>query len=129
MKKAIHISIIILFLIGICITEQILYQKYFEETTKRVEELRLVTETSTDINTEEIISRTNDLEDYWTKKESVLCTFINHKEIEDIGVEISKLKSAIKENEKHVFVESLNLISFYLKSYEHMIGINAQNIF
>ncbi len=129
MKKAIHISIIILFLIGICITEQILYQKYFEETTKRVEELRLVAETSTDINTEEIISRTNDLEDYWTKKESVLCTFINHKEIEDIGVEISKLKSAIKENEKHVFVESLNLISFYLKSYEHMIGINAQNIF
>ena len=129
MKKAIHISIIILFLIGICITEQILYQKYFEETTKRVEELRLVAETSTDIDTEEIISRTNDLEDYWTKKESVLCTFINHKEIEDIGVEISKLKSAIKENEKHVFVESLNLISFYLKSYEHMIGINAQNIF
>ncbi len=129
MKKAIHISIIILFLIGICITEQILYQKYFEETTKRVEELRLVAETSTDVNTEEIISRTNDLEDYWTKKESVLCTFINHKEIEDIGVEISKLKSAIKENEKHVFVESLNLISFYLKSYEHMIGINAQNIF
>ena len=129
MKKAIHISIIILFLIGICITEQILYQKYFEETTKRVEELRLVAETSTDINTEEIISRTNDLEYYWTKKESVLCTFINHKEIEDIGVEISKLKSAIKENEKHVFVESLNLISFYLKSYEHMIGINAQNIF
>ncbi len=129
MKKAIHISIIILFLIGICITEQILYQKYFEETTKKVEELRLVAETSTDVNTEDIISRTNDLENYWTKKESVLCTFINHKEIEDIGVEISKLKSAIKENEKHVFVESLNLISFYLKSYEHMIGINAQNIF
>ena len=129
MKKAIHISIIILFLIGICITEQILYQKYFEETTKKVEELRLVAETSTDVNTEDIISRTNDLENYWTKKESVLCTFINHKEIEDIGVEISKLKSAIKENEKHVFVESLSLISFYLKSYEHMIGINAQNIF
>ena len=129
MIKAIHISIIILFLIGICITEQILYQKYFEETTKKVEELRLVAETSTDVNTEDIISRTNDLENYWTKKESVLCTFINHKEIEDIGVEISKLKSAIKENEKHVFVESLNLISFYLKSYEHMIGINAQNIF
>ena len=129
MKKAIHISIIILFLIGICITEQILYQKYFEETTKKVEELRLVAETSTDVNTEDIISRTNDLENYWTKKESVLCTFINHKEIEDIGVEISKLKSAIKENEKHVLVESLNLISFYLKSYEHMIGINAQNIF
>ena len=91
--------------------------------------MRLVAETSTDVNTEEIISRTNDLEDYWTKKESVLCTFINHKEIEDIGVEISKLKSAIKENEKHVFIESLNLISFYLKSNEHMIGINAQNIF
>ncbi len=129
MKKAIHISIIILFLIGICITEQLLYQKYFDETTKKVENLRVIAETSTDINTQEIIDLTNDLEDYWTKKESVLCTFINHKDIEDIGVEISKLKSAIKENEKQIFVESINLISFFLESYEHMIGINAQNIF
>lgn len=129
MKKAIHISIIILFLIGICITEQLLYQKYFDETTKKVENLRVIAETSADINTQEIIDLTNDLEDYWTKKESVLCTFINHKDIEDIGVEISKLKSAIKENEKQIFVESINLISFFLESYEHMIGINAQNIF
>lgn len=129
MKKAIHISIIILFLVAICLTEQLLYQKYFDETTKKVENLRVIAETSTDINTQEIIDLTNDLEDYWTKKESVLCTFINHKDIEDIGVEISKLKSAIKENEKQIFVESINLISFFLESYEHMIGINAQNIF
>lgn len=129
MKKAIHISIIILFLVAICLTEQLLYKKYFNETSKKVENLRVIAEISTDINTQEIIDLTNDLEDYWTKKESVLCTFINHKDIEDIGVEISKLKSAIKENEKQIFVESINLISFFLESYEHMIGINAQNIF
>lgn len=129
MKKAIHISIIILFLVAICLTEQLLYKKYFNETSKKVENLRVVAETSTDINTQEIIDLTNDLENYWTKKESVLCTFINHKDIEDIGVEINKLKSAIKENEKQIFVESINLISFFLESYEHMIGINAQNIF
>lgn len=129
MKKAIHISIIILFLVAICLTEQLLYKKYFNETSKKVENLRVIAETSTDINTQEIIDLTNDLENYWTKKESVLCTFINHKDIEDIGVEINKLKSAIKENEKQIFVESINLISFFLESYEHMIGINAQNIF
>lgn len=129
MKKAIHISIIILFLVAICLTEQLLYKKFFNETSKKVENLRVIAEISTDINTQEIINLTNDLEDYWTKKESVLCTFINHKDIEDIGVEISKLKSAIKENEKQIFVESINLISFFLESYEHMIGINAQNIF
>ncbi|MCI6542540.1 MAG: DUF4363 family protein [Firmicutes bacterium] len=129
MKKAIHISIIILFLVAICLTEQLLYKKYFNETSKKIENLRVIAEISTDINTQEIIDLTNDLEDYWTKKESVLCTFINHKDIEDIGVEISKLKSAIKENEKQIFVESINLISFFLESYEHMIGINAQNIF
>lgn len=129
MKKAIHISIIILFLVAICLTEQLLYKEYFNETSKKIENLRVIAEISTDINTQEIIDLTNDLEDYWTKKESVLCTFINHKDIEDIGVEISKLKSAIKENEKQIFVESINLISFFLESYEHMIGINAQNIF
>lgn len=118
-----------MFLVAICLTEQLLYKKYFNETSKKIENLRVIAEISTDINTQEIIDLTNDLEDYWTKKESVLCTFINHKDIEDIGVEISKLKSAIKENEKQIFVESINLISFFLESYEHMIGINAQNIF
>lgn len=129
MRKAIHISIIIIFLIGIITLEQLLTQNYLTETNNLVEQLITISETSENVNTDEIIAKTNELEKFWDKKEKVICTFVNHKEIEDVGVEISKLKSAIEENEKQVYVESINLVAFYLKAYQHIIGINIQSIF
>ncbi len=129
MKKAIHIAIIILFLIGMCATEQIISQTYLNDTKGKVDELFEISSLSETVNTEEISAKTNELEEFWRKRESVLCTFINHREIEEIGVEISKLKSAVKEDEKHVYLESIMLIQFYLKSYQHVLGINFQSIF
>lgn len=129
MKKAIHIAIIILFLIGICATEQIISQIYLNDTKGKVDELFEISSLSETVNTEEISAKTNELEEFWRKRESVLCTFINHREIEEIGVEISKLKSALREDEKHVFLESIMLIQFYLRSYQHVLGINFQSIF
>ena len=129
MKKAIHIAIIILFLIGMCTTEQIISQTFLRDTKSKVDELFEISSLSETVNTEEISAKTNELEEFWRKRESVLCTFINHREIEEIGVEISKLKSAVKEDEKHVYLESIMLIQFYLKSYQHVLGINFQSIF
>ena len=129
MKKAIHIAIIILFLIGMCATEQIISQTYLNDTKGKVDELFEISSLSETVNTEEISAKTNELEEFWRKRESVLCTFINHREIEEIGVEISKLKSALREDEKHVFLESIMLIQFYLRSYQHVLGINFQSIF
>ena len=129
MKKAIHIAIIILFLIAMCATEQIISQIYLNDTKGKVDELFEISSLSETVNTEEISAKTNELEEFWRKRESVLCTFINHREIEEIGVEISKLKSAVKEDEKHVYLESIMLIQFYLKSYQHVLGINFQSIF
>ena len=129
MKKAIHIAIIILFLIAMCTTEQIISQTFLRDTKSKVDELFEISSLSETVNTEEICAKTNELEEFWRKRESVLCTFINHREIEEIGVEISKLKSAVKEDEKHVYLESIMLIQFYLKSYQHVLGINFQSIF
>ena len=46
-----------------------------------------------------------------------------------IGIEINKMQSAIKENNKEQFAQSIDLIKFYLKGYQHVIGISIQNIF
>lgn len=129
MKKAIHIAIIILFLVAMCTTEQIISQTFLRDTRSKVDELFEISSSSEIINTEEISNKTDELEEFWRKRESILCTFINHREIEEIGVEISKLKSALREDEKHVFLESIMLIQFYLRSYQHVLGINFQSIF
>ncbi len=73
--------------------------------------------------------KAKELESYWQAKESIICTFVNHKEIEDVGIEINKLQTAVKQNNREAFIESLNLIFFYLDGYEHVIGINLQSIF
>lgn len=129
MKKAIHIIIIIAFLIAICTIEQIMAQAYLKEAKKQVENLISISSQSFNEKTDELMFYTNELEKYWTEKENILCTFVNHREIEDIGIEISKLQTAIKNNEQKIYVESINLILYYIISYQHVIGINAQSIF
>ena len=100
MKKAIHIIIIIAFLIAICTIEQIMAQAYLKEAKKQVENLISISSQPFNEKTDELMFYTNELEKYWTEKENILCTFVNHREIEDIGIEISKLQTAIKNNEQ-----------------------------
>ena len=125
MKKAIHISIIILFIIAACVTEQIITKMYFRKTIDLVSALQFYAENNEEINTPLFEEKAKELE----SKESIICTFVNHKEIEDVGIEINKLQTAVKQNNREAFIESLNLIFFYLDGYEHVVGINLQSIF
>lgn len=129
MKKVINISIIILILVAICVTEQVLADKYLGEVENRVDKIYENFIALDDINNTMLISQTNELEEYWTAKESVLCNFVNHKDIEDIGVEINRMQTATKDNNKDQYYESLKLVKFYLMGYKHVIGISIQNIF
>ena len=129
MKKFINITIIILLLIAVCIVEQVLADKYLAEVEARVDTIYENFITLADINDTKLIAQTNELEEYWTAKESVLCNFVNHKDIEDIGVEINKMQTATKDSNKDQYYESLKLVKFYLKGYKHVIGISIQNIF
>lgn len=129
MKKFINITIIILLLIAVCVVEQVLADKYLAEVEKRVDNIYENFISLDGINDTKLIAQTNELEEYWTAKESVLCNFVNHKDIEDIGVEINKMQTATKDNNKDQYYESLKLVKFYLKGYKHVIGISIQNIF
>ena len=51
MKKAIHISIIILFIIAACVTEQIITKMYFRKTIDLVSALQFYAENNEEINT------------------------------------------------------------------------------
>ncbi len=129
MKKFINITIIILLLIAVCVVEQVLADKYLAEVEARVNTIYENFIALDDINDTKLIAQTNELEEYWTAKESVLCNFVNHKDIEDIGVEINKMQTATKDSNKDQYYESLKLVKFYLKGYKHVIGISIQNIF
>ena len=129
MRKTINIIFIILFLIAICSTEQILANKYLSEMQTKVTALNEYFLSVDDIADTKLINDTNSLNEYWTKKEEILCNFVNHKDIEDIGIELNKMQTATKNNDKDAYNESLKLLFFYINAYHHVIGISLQNIF
>lgn len=129
MRKIINVSFIILVIIGICLAEQLLSSNYLNELSKKTDHIESLLYVTEDINLNDIPYFTDELYTYWSEKENILCTFVNHKEIDDIGVEINRLKTALKLNDRDKYEESLNLINYYTKSYQHVIRVNFQNIF
>lgn len=128
-RKIVSVSIIFLFIFGICLTEQLISQEYFGVMGEKTANIITILSTTEDLNSKNIPFFTDDLASYWKAKENILATFINNKEIEDIGIELNKLKTALNNSNKESYEESINLIKFYIKSYEHLFGVNFQNIF
>lgn len=85
---------------------------------------------STDnINTEEIEIGCNEIDIFWTKRERILCLFINHNDLNKIGEQIKKIKVYVRQNNKENCQYELETLKFYNKSYRHVFEINFQNLF
>lgn len=70
----------------------------------------------------------DNLEYSWKENESSMCYLVNHKSIQEIGVEISKMKSYLAEDDIKEFKASLELIKLYTHSYLHFMGASWHNI-
>ena len=70
----------------------------------------------------------DNLEDSWEKNESKLCFLVNHKSIENLGVEIVRLKTYIDEDEPIEFFVSLEIIKHYTEVFQHLMGASFHNI-
>ena len=127
-KKVLHLIIILLFLVGSCVLEEVVVNNYLNDIDTKVAYIQGYVSGKEDINTSEILSLVQNLEDNWDKKERVLCLIVNHKDIEDIGLEISRMKSNCATNQIEDFNASLALIRFYTQAYHHVMGTNVYNV-
>ena len=76
----------------------------------------------------EVASLVDNMQAYWDKKEAQLCFFTNYKAIEQLGVEIVRLKTYIDEEEEIEFFTSLEIIKHYTENFEYFVGSNIHNI-
>jgi len=76
----------------------------------------------------EVASLVDNLEYVWKKRESSLCFMVNHKSIEQLGVEIVRLKTYIDEEEQIEFYVSLEMIKHYVETFQHFMGASFHNI-
>lgn len=124
----IMIGLIFLFLIGISVGEEIVVSRGLEKAMNDCLYIESISDELDDIRNMDIALAVSDLEYRWTNSESDMCYLVNHKNIQEIGLEISKLKVYQKENDVKEFRASLEAIKFYSQSYLHFMGASIHNV-
>lgn len=120
---------IFLILVAICAVEDMLVSSSLKEIQTDCfsieNQLKLEDD---DLKNMTIVIMVDNLEYRWTKDESKLCYLVHHKNIQEIGQEIAKLKGYISSNDTAAFKVSLSSIKSYCHNYLHFMGANWHNI-
>ena len=97
------ITIIILFLvvIGLAIWQEIFVSDSLSNMLKMCNELKNSIETNDSLLDADIQDKLNEIDDYWTKKEEILCFVINHNDMKDVGDAITNIKTFTVQNNKN----------------------------
>ena len=128
MKKIVWVVIITIMLFSIVIAEQIFVDTCLNNLDKKIDGIYSTALTEENINKENVISLTDDIDIFWTENEKILCLFINHNDLNKVGEEIKRMKVLVAQNKKDEFFNELEILRFYADSYRHVMEINIQNL-
>lgn len=126
--KLVSFLIIIGVLIAICVVEDRLVTDSLIQVKDYCYQIEMAAEESGAITSGEVASLVDNLEHSWKKNEGKLCFMVNHKSIEQLGVEIVRLKTYIDEEEEIEFFTSLEIIKHYVETFQHFMGASFHNI-
>lgn len=124
----VNFIIIVLLLFAICITEELVVSNSLKEIQARCYEIEMTLAETDDLLNMDMTMQIDNLEYVWKKDEAAMCFLVNHKNIQEIGQEIAKLKLYIASNDVDAFRVSLEEIKFYCHSYLHFMGANLHNV-
>lgn len=124
----INFTLIFLFLVGICVMEEVIVSSSLKTAQDDVYAIERVLEEKNALHDAELINLVDNIEYRWSKNESKMCYMVNHKSIQEIGVEIARLKGCIVIDNIDDFRISLEHINFYCHSYLHFMGASIHNV-
>ena len=127
MKRLIGIIFSLLFIIAVSTTEIILSEKYIGEVLELSMSIAESATRETYCNQNHIEEVTK-LEEVWRHHENILCLMTNHNNIDEVGEYITKMRTSQRDHDYECFASSLDLVIFYVKGYQHIFGINLQNL-
>lgn len=129
--KTFHIVnflVIVLLLFGICLSEELVVSKSLKDIQSRSLEIEMLIDDYDSLKVVDVVLSIDNLEDKWSKYESKLCYMVNHKNIQEIGQEIAKIKEYVASDDVDACRVSLYSIKFYCHSYLHFMGANLHNV-
>lgn len=124
----IMLALIFAFLIAISVIEDVVVSSSLKTAMSDCLYIEKLSDDKNDLRTMDISLAVSDLESDWKQNESNMCYLVNHKNIQEIGLEISKLKVYQKENDTKEFRASLEAIKLYSEGYLHFMGANLHNV-
>ncbi len=126
--KLVCFIVIVSLLIFICVAEDKLVADSLMEVKDYCYKIEKVAEESGSITSGEVASLVDNLETSWKENEGKLCFLVNHKSVEQLGVEIVRLRTYIDEEEEIEFFTSLEIIKHYVETFQHFMGASVHNI-
>lgn len=126
--QCLSIFSILVILVLVCVLEDNLVSSALYDVRNYCYQIEASVEENGGILNNDVARLVDNMEDNWFKHEWNLCYMVNHKSIQEIGVEISKIKTYMEENDKKEFMASLELIKLYEEQYHHFMGASFHNI-
>ena len=128
MKKIVSVIAISVLLVSAVVLEQVFVHKTLDSLIAKIEMFDSKISATENINLQEIVDFGAKIDDFWTKKEKILCLSINHNDLNKIGEQIKKINVCVKQNKKNECVYELDILKFYVESYKHVMEISLQNL-
>ena len=130
MKMKIFIIILLtLLLAGLVTYEEIMVNNSLNLIFEKSIQLQADTSDTEYINNSYVVRQADVISDIWDKYEDRLCFVINHKNIQDMGIQISNLKAYVITNDIEDFKQTIALIVYYTELFRHMVGVSLDGIF
>ncbi len=129
--KAIHIInliLIVLLLVGICVAEELVVSSSLSDIQNRCLYIEQIVNQDETLKTTKLVLAVDNLSYNWDKDESKLCFLVHHKNIQEIGQEIAKIKQYISSDDIDAFKVSIETIKMYCHGYLHFMGANLHNV-
>ena len=119
---------IFLVIIGLIVLEDVLLSNSLRQVQNDCFKIEREIEDVDSLKNMDICLLVDNLEYDWTEDEEKLCYLVHHKNIQEIGQEISKMKLYISSDDKEAFKVSLSTIRAYCHNYFHFMGASWHNI-
>lgn len=115
-------------IIAACVIEDKLVVKSLKNVKTYCYQIEDAVDRNDGIVNNEVANLVDNLQYDWAKNEKKLCLLVNHKSIEQLAVEVVRLKTYIDEEEEIEFFTSLEIIKNYVETFQHFMGASFHNI-
>ena len=125
--KIVIFFFVFVFLIFSCVLEDRMVVHALENVRDYCYRIEKATETNGGIVNGQVASLVDNLDYSWSRDEEKLCYLVDHKSMEQLGIEIVRLKTYIDEEEPIEFFTSLEIIKNYVETFQHFMGSSYKN--